>query len=100
MERELYIPRRYNGAKCHIRLYSVNTMTEAEGVLPKRLVHSFSTGIRLLGRKNFANYEGMCLGPRLEDGRQTILLIADSQNRAGNALYHLKDYIRVITVKP
>ena len=45
MERELYIPRRYSGAKCHIRLYSVNTMTEAEGVLPKRLVHSFSTGI-------------------------------------------------------
>jgi hypothetical protein len=98
MERELYIPRRYNGAKCHIRLYSVNTMTEAEGVLPKRLVHSFSTGIRLFGKKNFANYEGMCLGPQLEDGTRTILLIADSQNRAGNALFHLKDYIRVITI--
>ena len=98
MERELYIPKRYSGAKCHIRLYSVNTMTDEEGILPKHLIHSFSTGIRLLGRKNFANYEGMCLGPRLEDGRQTILLIADSQNRAGNALYHLKDYIRVIVI--
>ena len=100
MERELYIPRRYNGAKCNIRLYRVNTNTDEEGILPKHLIHSFSTGIRLFGKKNFANYEGMCLGPQLEDGRQTILLIADSQNRAGNALYRLKDYIRVITVKP
>ena len=98
MERELYIPRRYMGAKCRIRLYSVNTKTAGDGILTKRLVHSFSTGIRFIGKKNFANYEGMCLGPQLEDGRQTILLIADSQNRAGNALFHLKDYIRVIIV--
>ncbi|MBO7348292.1 MAG: esterase-like activity of phytase family protein, partial [Bacteroidaceae bacterium] len=100
MERELYIPRRYSGAKCNICLYRVNTKTDEEGILPKHLIHSFSTGIRLFGRKNFANYEGMCLGPRLDDGRQTVLLIADSQNRAGNALYRLKDYIRVITIKP
>lgn len=100
MERELYIPRRYMGAKCRIRLYSVNTKTAGDGILTKRLVHSFSTGIRFIGKKNFANYEGMCLGPRLDDGRQTVLLVADSQNRAGNALYRLKDYIRVITIKP
>ena len=41
----------------------------------------------------------MCLGPRLEDGRQTVLLVSDSQNRAGNPLFHLKDYIRVIVGK-
>lgn len=98
MERELNIPKRYNGAKCNIHLYSVKTNSE-EKVLPKKLFYTFSTGIRILGRKNFANYEGMCLGPQLEDGSQVILLVADSQNRAGNALYHLKDYIKVIVVR-
>jgi len=113
MERELNIPKRYNGAKCHIRIYSVNTRLgepitdltqplqdmDEKKFLPKKLLYAFSTGIRFLGRKNFANYEGMCLGPRLEDGRQTVLLVSDSQNRAGNPLFHLKDYIRVIVGK-
>jgi hypothetical protein len=45
---------------------------------------------------NLANYEGICLGPKLDDGRQTILLINDSQSRRGNALYRLKDYIKTI----
>ena len=110
MERELYIPKRYNGAKCHIRIFCVNPRLgepitdftqllqdlDEKKFLPKKLLYAFSTGIRFLGRKNFANYEGMCLGPVLEDGRQTILLVSDSQNRAGNPLFHLKDYIRVI----
>ncbi len=47
-----------------------------------------------LTKKNIANYEGMCLGRRLKDGRQTILLISDSQNRQGNALFRMKDYIK------
>ena len=97
MERELNIPKRYNRARCNIRLFCVNPHKSA---LPKRPLFSFSTGIRLFGKKNFANYEGMCLGPKLADGRQTILLVADSQNRAGNSLYHLKDYIKVITLNP
>ena len=111
MERELYIPKRYNGAKCHIRIYSVNPqkgqpVTELQKLqdldetkfLPKKLLYAFSTGLRFIGRKNFANYEGMCLGPQLDDGRQTILLISDSQNRAGNPLFHLKDFIKVIVI--
>ena len=110
MERELYIPQHYNGAQCHVRIYSVNPQAgdplsdytqplrdmDERKFLRKKLLYAFSTGIRFLGRKNFANYEGMCLGPKLEDGRQTILFISDSQNRAGNPLFHLKDYIRVI----
>lgn len=112
MEREVYIPKRYNGSKCYIRIYSVNPQGGqpiAESVklqdmdekkfLPKKLLYTFSTGIHFLGKKNFANYEGMCLGPKLEDGRQTILLISDSQNRAGNPLFHLKDYIKIIRLK-
>ena len=112
MERELNIPKRYNRARCNIRLFSVNPHAHqaiadttlslrnlnTKNFLPKKQFYAFSTGIRFLGRKNFANYEGMCLGPTLADGRQTILLIADSQNRAGNALYHLKDYIKVVVI--
>jgi hypothetical protein len=112
MERELNIPERYNRAKCNIRIYSVNPErhqpiaetskplkeTDASAFLPKKLVCAFSTGFRLFGKKNLANYEGMCLGPKLPDGRQTILLVADSQNRAGKAFFHLKDYIRVVVI--
>lgn len=114
MERELNIPRRYNRAKCRIRLFRVNPhsgkaiadtslpLREAEenSFLTKTPLHAFSTGIRLFGKKNFANYEGMCLGPKLPDGRQTILLVADSQNRSGNSLFRLKDYIKVLVFRP
>lgn len=109
IERELNIPKRYNRAACQIRLFCVNPRSgrpistsqplkemSAEVFLGKRELYAFSTGIRILGKKNFANYEGMCLGPLLADGSQTILLIADSQNRAGNPLFHLKDYVRVL----
>lgn len=114
MERELNIPKRYNRAKCRISLFCVNPdvsraiadtalplrQTDRKSFLPKRRLYSFSTGIRLMGRKNLANYEGMCLGPRLADGSQTLLLVADSQGRAGKSLFHLKDYIKVIVIKP
>lgn len=113
MERELNIPQHYNRAQCHIRIYSVNPQRhtpitdnnkplcemDSTVFLPKKLVASFRTGFRILGKKNLANYEGMCLGPKLTDGRQTILLVADSQNRSGNFLYHLKDYVRVMVLK-
>ena len=113
MERELIIPKRYNRAKCSIRLFCVNPLTahaiadpslplretDADAFLPKKPLYAFSTGIRLFGKKNLANYEGMCLGPRLADGRQTLLLVSDSQNRAGNSLFRLKDYIKVVVIK-
>ncbi len=44
---------------------------------------------------DIANYEGMCLGASLIDGKQTILLLSDSQKRAGNFLFRLQDFIRV-----
>lgn len=110
MERELNIPKNYNRSKCHIRIYCVNperqqpltdtskplSELDASEFIPKKLVCTFSTGFRIIGKKNLANYEGMCLGPRSEDGLQTILLVCDSQNRAGKSFFHLKDYIRVI----
>lgn len=112
MERELNIPNNYNRAKCYIRIYSVNperqqpitdtskplSEQDESAFLSKKLVCTFSTGFSLFGKKNLANYEGMCLGPKHDGSRQSIILVADSQNRAGNAFYHLKDYIRVIVI--
>ena len=113
MERELNIPDGYNLARCNIRLFSVNLNSapaigdtslplnkmNKSNFLVKKHLYSFRTEIRILGRKDFANYEGMCLGPRLADGRQTLLLVSDSQGRAGNSLFHLKDYIKVILIR-
>ena len=68
---------------------------DATKVVDKQLVTSFRTHIRI-GKINYANYEGMCIGPKLNDGRTTIILINDSQNRMGNWLCRLKDYLKVI----
>ena len=114
MERELNIPKNYNRAKCYIRIYSVNperqqpitdtskslSELDASDFIPKKLVCTFSTGFRIIGKKNLANYEGMCLGPKHDGSRQSIILVADSQNRAGNAFYHLKDYVKALDFRP
>lgn len=107
MEREAFIPRFYFGSFCRVKLYIVHPEQHQEIqentdlskiqehiFLKKRLLCDFTTRISYVW--NFANYEGMCLGPRLEDGRQTLLLISDSQGGHGNAVYRLKDYIKVI----
>lgn len=88
LERELYISKRYINSSVMTKIYRVNP---AENSRKKNLITKFCTPINKL-----ANYEGMCLGPTLQDGSQTLLLICDSQNRYGNSLYHLKDKIRVI----
>ena len=101
MERDLYSPRKIIGSYVQIKLYRVSREAlEAAGnnaTLPvaKELITSFRTHIRI-GQINYANYEGMCLGPTLDDGRQTIILINDSQNRMGNWLFRLKDYLKLI----
>lgn len=113
LEREVVVKPRYNGSYVHHQLFSVqphlyNTCAQetplreqpAEVFLPKRLVGSFTTRLQMSGHKDLANYEGMCLGPTLPDGRQTLLLVADSQNRMGNRLFRLKDYIRVAILNP
>lgn len=73
---------------------ALNTLP-ASRFVPKTLVAEFVTRLNLSVR-NLANYEGMCLGPVLDDGRQTLLLVSDSQGGYGNSMYHMKDYIKVI----
>lgn len=114
LERELSVPQRRLRSKCTVRLFSVNpharlALTDtnipldslsSDRFLPKKQLFALQTGVRLFGKKDFANYEGMCQGPTLPDGRRTILLVADSQNRAGTSVFRLKDYIRVIVLEP
>ena len=62
--------------------------------IEKKLLIEFKT--KFTGLKNtFANYEGMCLGPKLNDGRQTLVLICDSQNQ----LKKLKDWMTTIIIE-
>lgn len=105
MERELSIPPRYVGGKCRIKVYEIAPVPSSPQLqttisakkegreVSKRLLFSFTTHI---SRLNYANYEGMCLGPTLEDGRQTLLLINDSQGGVKNGPFRLKDYLKVV----
>ena len=43
-----------------------------------------------------ANYEGMCLGPKLADGSRTLILVSDSQDNYGGVL---KDWFKTIVIR-
>lgn len=81
LEREMYFPKKQIGSYCLVKLYMVNPSKQQPGeVLNKTLLTTFRTKINLT-RRNFANYEGICVGPKLVDGRQLLILICDSQNQ-------------------
>ena len=93
LEREVYVPKgtlweKLQGAFTDIRIYLVNPVHDAAGILRKSLLCSFTTGAL-----NLANFEGMCLGPVLPDGRRTLVLIADSQKGSGGLT---NEYVKVI----
>lgn len=97
LEREIYVPggsllKALRGAFSQTRIYMVDPLHDGSPLLQKTLLTEFRTSAR-----NLANFEGMCLGPRLEDGRQVLLLIADSQDGAGGLT---KEYLRVILYTP
>lgn len=113
MEREMAVTPRFVGSWCRVAIFRVNptlakdsavfakdndALAKDNDALAKEPIVEFSTRLRLVGRKTLANYEGMCFGPERPDGRRSLLLVADSQNRAGNTLYRLKDYIRVVVL--
>ena len=91
LEREVYVPHGkpqeiLKAMFSRVKLYLVDPSGACSGnpdaILPKQLLCSFDTGVDFTAAGidvNLANYEGMCLGPDLPDGRQTLILIADSQ---------------------
>lgn len=106
LEREFCVPERRLKARTMLKIYEITlagatplhagmTPEEMRGAaLKKKPVAAFSTRMRLF-RPKLANYEGLCEGMTLPDGRRTWLLVSDSQGGYGNRLCHLRDWIRV-----
>ena len=90
LEREARIARHYNGSRCWNRLFRFFPATGE-----KQQLSAWQTRFTVVNTR-FANYEGMCLGPRLADGRQTLLLLADSQGGYARGPWRLKDYLQVL----
>ena len=93
LEREVRKTPKNIGTFTHIKLYVVSPSLQKPGtLLKKQLLTEFRTRINLT-RRSFANYEGLCAGPKLTDGRQVLLLVADSQNQYKG---WLKDWFKTI----
>ena len=99
MEREIDVPKRRLQSRVYLKIYEVEPRAEAASdTLAKRPVVAFSTRMCLF-RPKWANYEGLCEGMPLADGRRTWLLISDSQGGYGRKLCHLRDWIVVMKEK-
>lgn len=106
LERELYVAPKKLGSFVKNKLYSVDTntsqqidrdkpLTDASPYMEKRLLTEWKTSLTLF-HQDFANYEGMCLGPKLNDGSQVLILCADSQNQYGGIL---RDWFRTVVFR-
>ena len=97
LEREVYVPKgstfeKFLNSFTKISIYVVDPAADGSGILRKSLLKSFTT----LPLSSFANYEGMCIGPTLPDGRRTLVLVPDSQ---GGSSGLTEEYVKVITFK-
>lgn len=96
LEREFFVPKLKVGAFVNCKIYVVDPDDDLYSVsLHKTLLTEFKTKFTGLA-KDIANYEGMCLGPRLNDGSQVIVMISDSQNQYKKVM---KDWLRTVVVK-
>ena len=106
LEREAFIPKIKIGAFCKCKLYLVNPLNSEEfsmnekfssdtPFLKKKLLTEWKTSLSL-SKRSFANYEGMCLGPKLEDGSQVVILLSDSQDQYAGVL---KDWFKTIVIR-
>ncbi len=106
MERECFVPKIKYGAWTKTKIYVVDpkkgselkgngALTSESPFLQKTLLWSCNTTMSFNGL-NWANYEGMCLGPKLDGGGQTVILISDSQGRYKGML---QDWIKTIVIE-
>ena len=106
LEREAFIPNIKIGAFCKCKLYLVNPLNSENfsmkekfssdtPFLKKKLLTEWKTSLSL-SKRSFANYEGMCLGPKLEDGSQVVILLSDSQDQYAGVL---KDWFKTIVIR-
>ena len=95
LEREMYFPKKQIGSYSLVRLYLVDPSQQQPGeVLKKMLLTEFRTKVNIT-RRSFANYEGICAGPKLADGRQLLILVCDSQNQYRGVM---KDWFRTVVL--
>ena len=93
LEREMYFPKKQIGSYSLVKLYLVDPTQQKPGeVLQKTLLAEFRTKVNLT-RRSFANFEGICVGPRLADGRQLLMLVCDSQNQYRGVM---KDWFKTV----
>lgn len=85
LEREFFVPHKKIGAFVNCKLYRTTFTKNDNAPVDKQLLAQWKTSLTLFGR-SIANYEGMCLGPKLKDGSRVILLVADSQNQYAGVL--------------
>lgn len=85
LEREFYVPKAKIGSSVVCKLYEFRPHS-----LTKHLLVQWKTRLNLTAR-SIANYEGMCLGPRLKDGSRVVVMVADSQSQYKKVL---KDWFR------
>lgn len=105
LEREFYTPPSKLGAFVNNKLFLVHpqegvpidgadSLNAAMPYLKKRLVTKWTTHLSLF-HHDIANFEGMCLGPKLSDGSRVLVLVSDSQNQAGGVM---KDWFKTIVL--
>ena len=93
LERTVRVPPLKIGSYVECRLYEVCPASEER--LQKKHLHTFRTKLNLV-RRNFANYEGLCVARRLADGSLILLMIADSQNQYRGIL---RDWLKTLIVR-
>ena len=85
----------YNVKPTFESMLKSSSISEDVKPLEKQLVAEWKTTLSLF-RSTLANYEGMCLGPVLNDGSQSIILISDSQEQYGGVL---KDWFKSVVIR-
>ncbi|MCF0201871.1 MAG: esterase-like activity of phytase family protein [Bacteroidaceae bacterium] len=95
LEREARVNSNFIGSYTNIKVYVVDTRGTAIGsTLSKSLLFSFPTKLNL-SRRDWGNYEGMCLVRQETDGEYVLLLVADSQGQYKGIL---KDWVKTLLI--
>ena len=90
LEREFFVPKRKIGASVNCKLFRFSPSGGG-----KQLLGQWKSRLNLL-KRNIANYEGMCFGPRLADGRRVVVMVADSQGQYKGVM---KDWFRTAVIQ-
>lgn len=98
LEREVLVPNGYIGSFAKCKIYVTDPSHADPGSkLSKRLLTQWETGISRLIDNSLADYEGMCLGPRLPNGGRVLLLVADAQ-ASSNGTSYLKGWFKTFVL--